>query len=154
MLYCCWFVISVLVSTMSLETQAIYENGSLKLDHPLPLDEQQRVRVVVQAVEEKPLVFGDANRDKFAQLAQQWRAETQWLSSTTEMALHPAYQGIIGMGAEALPLILTELQAGYWYWALKAISGEDPVPPEDRGAVPRMKEAWLKWGLAKGLISA
>ena len=84
------------------------------------------------------------------------RAETQWLSSTTEMALHPAYQGIIGMGAEALPLILTELQArsGYWYWALKAISGEDPVPPEDRGAVPRMKEAWLKWGLAKGLISA
>ncbi len=34
---------------MSLEVDAIYENGCLKLDHPLPLDEQQRVRVVVQA---------------------------------------------------------------------------------------------------------
>lgn len=34
---------------MSLEVEAIYENGCLKLDHPLPLAPQQRVRVVVQA---------------------------------------------------------------------------------------------------------
>ena len=34
---------------MSLEVDAIYENGCLKLDHPLPLDERQRVRVIVQA---------------------------------------------------------------------------------------------------------
>jgi predicted DNA-binding antitoxin AbrB/MazE fold protein len=38
-----------LQSAMSIEIDAIYEKGSLKLDHPLPLDEQQRVRVVVQA---------------------------------------------------------------------------------------------------------
>ncbi|HEX3997670.1 MAG TPA: antitoxin family protein [Pirellulales bacterium] len=33
---------------MLYELDAIYENGMLKLDHPLPLEEQQRVRIVVQ----------------------------------------------------------------------------------------------------------
>jgi predicted DNA-binding antitoxin AbrB/MazE fold protein len=33
---------------MNIEVEAVYENGSLKLDHPLPLQEQQRVRLVVQ----------------------------------------------------------------------------------------------------------
>jgi len=34
---------------MPYEVEATYENGSLKLDHPLPLDEHQRVRVVVRS---------------------------------------------------------------------------------------------------------
>ncbi len=33
---------------MSFELEAIYENGTLKLDRPLPLAEHQRVKVVVQ----------------------------------------------------------------------------------------------------------
>lgn len=33
---------------MSLEIDAIYENGVLKLDGPLPLDEKQRVHVTIQ----------------------------------------------------------------------------------------------------------
>ena len=33
---------------MSFELEAIYENGVLKLDRPLPLEEHQRVKVVVQ----------------------------------------------------------------------------------------------------------
>lgn len=70
--------------------------------------------------------------------------------------MHPAYQAIIGMGAPALPLILEDLRqnSGHWYWALKAISNEDPVAPGDRGAIKKMKEAWLRWGEAKGLIRA
>lgn len=69
--------------------------------------------------------------------------------------MHPAYQEIVGMGAEALPLILHDLQenSGQWYWALKAISGEDPVRPRDRGNVRSMKAAWLDWGMAKGFLS-
>ena len=34
---------------MSLEIEATYENGVLKLDHPLPLKENQRVKVTIQA---------------------------------------------------------------------------------------------------------
>jgi len=33
---------------MSIETEAVYENGTLKLDHPLPLKEHQRVKVVIE----------------------------------------------------------------------------------------------------------
>jgi predicted DNA-binding antitoxin AbrB/MazE fold protein len=33
---------------MSFEVEAVYENGMLKLDRPLPLVEHQRVKVVVQ----------------------------------------------------------------------------------------------------------
>lgn len=33
---------------MSIETEAIYENGTLKLDHALPLEEHQRVKVVIE----------------------------------------------------------------------------------------------------------
>jgi predicted DNA-binding antitoxin AbrB/MazE fold protein len=33
--------------TMSIELEATYENGVLKLDRPLPLADQQRVRVTV-----------------------------------------------------------------------------------------------------------
>ena len=33
---------------MSFELEATYENGVLKLDHSLPLEEHQRVKVVVQ----------------------------------------------------------------------------------------------------------
>lgn len=68
--------------------------------------------------------------------------------------MHPAYQAIIGMGPDALPFILEDLRqnAGHWYWALKAISNEDPVVPRDRGSIRNMKTAWLRWGETKGLI--
>lgn len=98
----------------------------------------------------------DIRRERFRSLAQQWRKETQWLSSTTEIAMNPAYQAIIGMGPEALPMILEDLRqnSGHWYWALKAISNEDPVVPRDRGSVKKMKGAWLQWGETKGLVRA
>ena len=32
---------------MSIEVEAVYESGCLKLDSPLPFDEHQRVRVIV-----------------------------------------------------------------------------------------------------------
>src|SRR5947209_7891445 len=72
---------------------------------------------------------------RFADLVRQWKEATRFASSITDMATHPAYQQLIGMGKEALPLILDELrrEPDHWFWALKAITGEDPVPPADRG---------------------
>jgi len=85
---------------------------------------------------------------RFGRLAQQWRAETSLASSVLEICTHPAYQRIIGMGRAAIALILRELQAApdHWFWALKAITGEDPVPREHRGNVRAMTDAWLTWG--------
>jgi predicted DNA-binding antitoxin AbrB/MazE fold protein len=33
---------------MTITVEAVYENGVLKLEHPLPLAEQEKVRVTVQ----------------------------------------------------------------------------------------------------------
>lgn len=86
--------------------------------------------------------------ENFQALVEAWRQEVQFLSSVTEMSLHPAYQRIIGMGASVLPLLLRELEnrPDHWFWALTAITGVDPVQPEDRGRIEKMSEAWLKWG--------
>ena len=88
----------------------------------------------------------------FRQLADQWRVDTLYLSSTTEIATHPAYQRIIGLGPQVISLVLAELERdpGHWFWALKALTGEDPVPPADRGNRPAMAAAWLRWGRENG----
>lgn len=46
-----------------------------------------------------------------------------------------------------LPLIFARLadRPGHWFWALTAITGQNPVADEDLGNVRRMSEAWLTW---------
>jgi hypothetical protein len=87
------------------------------------------------------------DEQKFRQLADRWRMETRALSSDSDIVANFAYHQIIGMGERALPLIFDEMRAhgGRWYWALRAITGENPVRLEDRGNVRRMTETWLEW---------
>jgi hypothetical protein len=89
-----------------------------------------------------------AFEDRFNALVRRWREETKTLSSTTDRALHPAYQDIIGMGDRVLPLLFREMQerGGHWFWAFRHITHENPVPPEDAGKIQQMTEAWLRWG--------
>ena len=70
------------------------------------------------------------------------------LSSITEIVMHPSYQQIIGMGPAAIPLILLSMrrELNHWFWALSAITGENPVPIEHRGKIKQMTEAWMNWG--------
>jgi hypothetical protein len=90
---------------------------------------------------------------RFRDLADRWQAEVAHHSSIDRIAMHPAYQQIIGMGAQALPFIFRELQhrPGHWFWALRAITGVDPVPPAHRGRIPKMAEAWLTWARQQGI---
>ncbi len=88
----------------------------------------------------------------FQELVDEWRSQTEFYSSIIDIATHPAYQRIIGMGRTAIPLILQELskQPDHWFWALKAITGEDPVHEQDQGDLVKMRTAWLAWGAANG----
>ncbi len=91
---------------------------------------------------------------RFITLKTKWGSETAALSSITEIVMHPAYQQIIGMGPVAIPLILSELKEkqGHWFWALKSITGEDPVLSDQRGRIKEMTEAWLRWGRDHGYV--
>jgi hypothetical protein len=93
-----------------------------------------------------------ADEALFQQLAEQWRSETEYVSSLSKMVLHPAYQRIIGLGKPAVPLILSELQkrSDHWLWALHAITGESPAPPD--ATFREAAQAWLDWGREKGYL--
>jgi hypothetical protein len=75
-------------------------------------------------------------------------AGTRFLSSIHDMVTHPAYLQIIGMGREAVPLLLAELrrEPDHWFVALQAITGTNPIPPSVCGDVENMTEAWLHGG--------
>ena len=92
---------------------------------------------------------------KFNELIDRWRQETGMLSSVARKTMHPAYGEIIEMGEPAIPLLLRELmnRPNHWTAALRAITGEDPVPPESAGYMQRMADAWLIWGTERGYIS-
>ncbi len=89
---------------------------------------------------------------RFYELLWTWSQEVKTLSDIDAICTHPAYQQIIGMGETALPLIFREVQRGedYWFWALKAITGDDPVPEEDRGRITVMKRHWVRWANEHG----
>lgn len=96
----------------------------------------------------------------FNRLVQSVLSETRSESSTQRIAIHPAYQQIIGLGKPAVPLLLREVEkrSGRWFWALKSITREDPVPAGDspaerlcqRGRTQKMIDAWVNWGQQKG----
>ena len=92
--------------------------------------------------------------DRFRQLANAWQRKSSLLSSTTAICMLPEYQQIIGMGRAALPFIFQELERtpGQWFWALVAITGEDPVAPESKGRVREMASIWLEWWEQHGYV--
>jgi hypothetical protein len=91
---------------------------------------------------------------RFAELAAKWREDTQFHSSPKILFDHPAYQEIIGFGSAVLPLMFKDLEVtgSFWFWALKAITNENPVPHADGGDIPRVTEHWLNWGRERGYL--
>jgi hypothetical protein len=91
--------------------------------------------------------------ERFRQFTARWLKESAHASSITAIAMNPAYQQIIALGRDALPLILAELEREprQWFWALRVISGVDPVPASQRGHVREMQRTWLQWGRDEGL---
>ena len=91
-----------------------------------------------------------ADQARFDLLVQQWKEDSQFLSLSAQMVLLPSYQEIIGMGPIAVPMILRQLisegdDPDHWHWALRSITGEDPVPDGDLGDTRRMADAWVLW---------
>jgi hypothetical protein len=106
------------------------------------------------SISTRPTPFQTAEMlaERFQRLAAAWRVETAFLSSSTRMAEHPAYQEIIQMGPPVVPLILADLaqKPDHWFSALRTITGANPVDPGDSGRLDVMAEAWLRWGREHG----
>lgn len=91
-------------------------------------------------------------RERFNALADEWIAATRLSSSVTDTCMHPAYQQIIGLGPDVLPLILEDVVAGelHWGWALRALTGHDVAA--DAETLPAARDAWIRWGRSNGIL--
>ena len=91
---------------------------------------------------------------EFKKHERRWLAQTRHISSPVDKYLHPSYARIIGLGWAVAPHILNSLkrQPNDWFYALRAVTGENPVPASAAGNVRRMAGIWITWGEFKGLI--
>jgi hypothetical protein len=103
------------------------------------------------------LITEDTLECSFREQVDKWKAETRHWSSILKMIAHPSYLRIIGLSAQSTDhkierLLLKELQEDpdYWFDALTAITGENPVQMEHD--FDEAVTAWLEWGRQRGLI--
>jgi hypothetical protein len=98
----------------------------------------------------------ESTEQRFARLSREWKDQSRYLSNSAQMAMLRPYQRIIGMGFPVVPMILKELdrEPDQWFWALEAITEENPVPSDVQGRVRQMADAWLDWGKQHGLVGA
>lgn len=86
----------------------------------------------------------------FQNLRRQWAVECGISSSLGVITGAPSYLRIIAMGQEAIPHILRELEdegddPDWWFTALEALTGGNPVPAHHRGNSQAMAADWLLW---------
>src|ERR1041385_3067205 len=67
-------------------------------------------KISIQFAFNNTTAFAESKALKFLRLTAEWRKNTRYKSSFRQIVLDPAYQRIIMMGEEAIPLILSELQ--------------------------------------------
>jgi hypothetical protein len=97
---------------------------------------------------------------KFRTYADDWKKNrASWFSFSGDLQRDPSYSKIIGMGPPAVKFILLELQAelakGHvdnWFYALWAITKENPIPESAQGKPHAAARAWIEWGKREGLI--
>ncbi|MDP6355175.1 MAG: hypothetical protein QF473_08750 [Planctomycetota bacterium] len=132
--------------------RAVFKNGEVKLISSTPEGWTDGEELVIH--ERGHCNGGHSLREEFASLCEDWKRETSLHSFSRQIAMHPAYQRIIGLGIDALPLILEDLakQPHHWFWALRAITGIDPVPDDCQGNIGAMAESWIRWGRKEGLL--
>jgi hypothetical protein len=93
--------------------------------------------------------------ERFHELRDDWKSKTRHLSNTAQISLVFSYQKIIGMGPAVVPMILSELEKepDHWFWALEAITDENPVAESDAGDIEASARVWVQWGRDKGLLA-
>ncbi len=100
-----------------------------------------------------PITPAESIEQHVARLLRHWRDETAYLSSSSRITSHPAYQELSSLGGAALPCLFRDLELtgdGHLSKALSAITGAHPVAAAERGQVRKVAQAWLIWARENG----
>ena len=111
---------------------------------PILLD-AERIQAMIARERRAPAEPSKAVVEKFNRLKAQWIREQATSSRMRDIVLSVPYQNIIGMGRDALPLLLREIKTSpyYWFWALERITEANPA--ENSTTHEEMVSAWLEW---------
>lgn len=87
----------------------------------------------------------DEVKARFERDRDAWLTKSMTMSSITDMAMLPEYQRIIGLGPDAVPLIIEELrkETNHWFWALVSIVGADHGTGAE--TLPEAAAKWIAW---------
>jgi hypothetical protein len=113
---------------------------------------------IANTVVSYPKVINSAHTEsidqKFDRLTEEWTTSTISYSSLDDIVNNDSYQEIIKMGHRAIRLILDDLQKSpkHWFYALRAITGVNPIKQSASGDVRKMTDAWVKWGRKEGYL--
>jgi len=134
-----------------LEPDPVKEWSKTKKEARLLLIIDERVAKALSAAAD---IIDTPVEQRFHQLAEQWEQETGSLSSQTKKIMNRHYQAIVGMGPQIIPALLRDIQDNRrdWFWALSAITQENPINRADAGNVDKMAAAWVTWGRKKGIL--
>lgn len=95
---------------------------------------------------------------RFMDLAKEWTKDTQGVKGT-EKYFNRNYIKIVDMGDDVIPIILDQIvkdlldedgDPSQWFWALRLIIGENPVPERFRNSPKKAASCWLHWGNEHG----
>lgn len=92
---------------------------------------------------------------KYQELKSKWEADTLFLSSIDDLVEDESFKKIVAMGDVVVDLILRDLSSspGMIYLALEEITGDDPVPPRQKGRIKDTADAWLSWAENANIVS-
>ncbi|HOB70602.1 MAG TPA: hypothetical protein PLD55_06515 [bacterium] len=90
--------------------------------------------------------------NEFETLKEKWKKEVKLTSSMTEIINNENYQKIIELGYDVIDFIYEELkkEPDFWFYALKEITGADPVRSSNYGNLKAMTQDWISWFKSNG----
>jgi hypothetical protein len=102
------------------------------------------------------VVLGDViqKRARPYRLARDWKRESSYMSSVSDMMNLRSFKDIVSMGHAAVPPLVQLLQREpyHWFIPLQVITGENPVDENARGDFQKITHAWLSWSHSKGYL--
>ncbi len=92
-------------------------------------------------------VYKQQLKEKFEAYTSIWITETMFSSSVHEIINNSAYRSIVKLGKDVIPFIIEELkkEENHWFYALEALTGQNPIKQEHRGIIRLMKSDWIEW---------
>jgi len=135
------------MSVLSFKQRVILINRIAENSQYEDLDTQIKARTALYYLYQE-----DKIRFLFYKSAEEIDRDTGIYSDLSYRFKHPAYRKIIRLGKQVLPYIFEELKEDpdWWFYALEAITGEDPTDESMAGRLDLLSEAWLKWAEKNG----